>query len=137
MYKSLLGMFVIFASIAESGSPFTGVWEASLNDQPAIELTINEMDGKIGGTIVFYFQRRGDDGKWRVEGGRNPTPLLMPVVKGKSLTFEVIHHKHHGSTERGPNAKFRVDLTDHDSLALFKTDEVSDGGPGLKLTRKK
>ena len=83
MYKSLLGMFVIFASIAESGSPFTGVWEASLNDQPAIELTINEMDGKIGGTIVFYLQRRGDDGKWRVEGGRNPTTRRLRVSRAR------------------------------------------------------
>ena len=137
MYKHLLGTLVVFASIAESSSPFTGIWEAHFNDQPGIELSIQETSGKVGGTIVFYFQRRGEDGKWRVEGGRNPTPLLMPIVKGKSLTFEVIHHKHHGSSELGPNVKFRVDVRDRDSLALFKTDEASDGGPGLKLTRKK
>jgi len=108
-----------------------------MNDQPAIELSINEMSGKVRGTIVFYFQRRIEDGKWRVEGGKNPTPLLSPVVKATSLTFEVIHHKHHGSSELGPNAKFRVELIDRDNLALFKTDEASGSGPGLKLARRK
>jgi hypothetical protein len=137
MGKTVLALLAIFTSSANSSSPFTGTWEGRMNDQPAIELTIHEENGKTGGAIVFYFQRRGKDGKWQVEGGKNPIPLLMPNIKGKSLTFEVTHHKRHGGSELGPNVQFRMELTGADTAALYKTDEAPDGGPGLKLTRRK
>jgi len=41
-----------------------GTWEAKENDLPSVELTIRDNQGQIGGTIGFYFQSRGADGKW-------------------------------------------------------------------------
>ena len=136
MHKILLTLLVLLASPANPSSPFTGTWEGRMNDQPAIELTLHDVSGTISGAIIFYFQRRGKDGKWRVEGVDNPIPLLVPRVHGKSLEFEVTHHKSHGSKELGPNATFRVKLTGPNSAKLFKTDELPGGGPGLKLTRR-
>jgi hypothetical protein len=125
----------LLAALAIAKSPFAGTWVGVTNDQPAIELVVNETAGKIGGTMGFYFQRRGADGKWNVES-KHAVPLLVPKVNDKTLEFEVTHHKSHGSTELGPNVKFRVQLTGADEARLFKLDEpiTSDG---LKLTRKK
>jgi hypothetical protein len=131
-----LACFTMLNSAAAGESPFAGVWRGSVNNLPAIELTIEDNAGTPGGSIVFYFQRRTPEGKWRVEGGRNPILLLAVSVKGKSLSFEVLHHKRHGSPELGPNAKFRIELTGPGQAALFKTDEASDGGPGLPLIRQ-
>ena len=96
-----------------AASPFAGTWQGTMNDQPAVKLTLEDAPGgKVTGTIVFYFQQRGDDGKWRVvEGGDAKGEILVPEVKGKVLTFEVRHHKSHGSAEYGPNKKFVVELT--------------------------
>jgi hypothetical protein len=129
--------FTLLTSLAISThakSPFGGTWVGTMNDQPAIELVINEPGGKIAGTMGFYFQRRGTDGKWKVES-KHPVPLLVPKVQGKTLEFEVTHHKTHGGTELGPNVKFRVQLTGADEARLFKLDEPT-RGEGLKLTRK-
>ena len=71
--------------------------------------------------------------------GRVPYLLLVPHVDGKTLRFEVQHHKCHGCTELGPNVKFRMELVGPDDARLWKLenqDGSKDLGPGLKLVRR-
>lgn len=130
----LLGVLSVPIAAGER-SEFVGTWHGSMNGLPAIDLTLEESGGEIQGSVMFYLHIRGDDGQWRVKG-KHSLPLLVPKVKGGSLEFEVIHHKRHGSSELGPNAKFRVELKSKDSAVLHKIDEPITG-PGLKLTREK
>src|SRR5690242_19377062 len=88
--------------------PFEGVWEAKINDLPGIELTVQQdSGGKPQGDIIFYFQRRGADGKWRVEGEPAKQPLISP---------------------NGPNKKYKLELTAKNELTF-----VDEKGPGIKL----
>jgi hypothetical protein len=61
-------------------SSLNGTWEGKINDLPAIELKINNSSGKVSGTMLFYFQERGDPSKpWHVTGGE-AAPVLFPHV---------------------------------------------------------
>lgn len=123
----------------DANSPFAGTWQGKLNDLPAIGLKIDVAGGRINGAIVFYFQERPDaNSPWRVTA-EYPVPLLTPRVEGKTLTFEVEHHKCHTCAELGPNARFRVEVAGPDELRLWKLDDQQAGeNPGLvlKLTRQ-
>jgi hypothetical protein len=126
------------STAVHENSPFTGTWEGKLNDLPGIELKIDEAGGRIGGSIVFYFQERPDaNSPWHTTA-EYPAALLAPHLDGKTLTFEVEHHKCHTCAELGPNVKFRVELAGPDELRLWKLDgpQSQDPGPGLKLTRR-
>ena len=90
---------------------------------------------ELVGTIVFFFQRRGDDGKWHVEGDKKAIPMFGPKVNGNILSFETIHYKAHGSTEVGPTAKFRMELAGSEEATLRKVDVQR--SEALKLTRHK
>jgi hypothetical protein len=129
----LLGSLALFPQPADK-TPFEGKWEGKMNDQPGVEVTIRNAGGEISGVIVFYFQERGADEKWHVKD-KFEEPLLSTKVTGKSLTFEVAHHKTHSSPELGPNVKFRMDLTGVDEAILYRVENQQD--PGLKLTRRK
>ena len=136
--KTMLAVFMFAASAGAAGdSPLAGVYEGEMNGQPAVRVTFTEAAGKLNGTILFYFQERGEDGKWHVKNA-NPGDVAMLAVKadGKSVRFEVQHHKRHGGTELGPNVPFRFDLTGKDEGRLFKMDS-GDGGEGLKMVRRK
>ena len=135
---ALLISFPSLTTIAKGAAPFVGTWEAKLNDQPAVELTIEETSGKISGVITFFFQRRGADGKWHVEGKPSKEPLIAPKVEGNFLTFEVLHHKRHGDPELGPNKKFRMELTGKDEMFFRNVEGQPKEDPtDLKLTRRK
>jgi hypothetical protein len=120
-------------------APLDGTWEGKMNDLPTIELKIDSSSGKVSGTMLFYFQERGDPSQpWHVTGG-NPTPLLLPHVEGNILTFELQHHKCHTCAELGPNQKFRVELKEPNEARLWMwdtQDAPKDPGPGLKLERR-
>jgi hypothetical protein len=128
--------FLSLSTVAAAKSPFAGTWEGKINDQPGVELTIEDAGGKVSGVVVFYFQLRGEDGKWHV-ADKFTEPLLAPQVKGKILTFEASHHKSHGSSELGPNVKFRMELTSAHEAVLRKVEDQPDAGPGFKLTRRR
>ena len=93
-------------------SRFAGVWEAErIYDLPALQLTIERSENAVNGTVVSHLQTRKDVTEpWRVTG-ETSLKLLSPVVKGKTLSFEVPHQSCHGCVERGPNAKVRMELT--------------------------
>jgi hypothetical protein len=88
---------------------------------------------------VFYFQLRDAAGKWRV-AGQHAAPMLTPVAEDGSLSFEVIHYKAHGSSERGPNVKFRLQLTGANEGVLQRLGDASGSQKHapeeLKLTRR-
>jgi hypothetical protein len=119
------------------GSEFAGTWEGSQNGLPAVELVVRDGDNAINGSIGFYFQTRGADGKWQL-GEKYSVPLLQPKIAGRVLTFETIHHKKHGSEEPGPNNRYRVEVVGENEARLqIMRDQTEDGGSGLKLTRRK
>lgn len=138
MTRNLVTSYLLATTMAVGAtSPFTGVWEGEVNDLPAVALTVEHAGGKVSGTMTFYLQMRSNEhAKWEVKGG-HPTPLLSPEIKGKALMFEVAHRKSHGSSEWGPNVKFRVEFVSTEEARLHKLDEGSNGGEGLKLTRRK
>ena len=135
----LMMLAIAQPSIAvHANSSFTGTWEAKINDLPGITLMIDEAGGKVSGDIVFYFQERADpDSPWHITG-KGRSPLLVPHVQGKTLTFEAQHHKCHDCAELGPNVKFRMELTGPNEARLWKLNDQETGkalGPGLKLVR--
>lgn len=122
-------------------SSFAGTWEGKMNDLPGIDLNIDEAGGKVSGTIVFYYQERSNVNEpWHV-AGESPVPLLVPHLEGKTLTFEVHHHKCHTCPELGPNVKFRVELAGPNEAFLWRLEneeqeKSKELGPGLKLVRR-
>ena len=113
-----------------------GAWDGKVNELPAVELILRDDGGKVSGSIGFYFQSRGDDGKWRL-GEKTTLPLLSPKLEGKVLSFETIHHKKHGSPELGPNNKYRVTFAAANEARLWiLREKTKEDGSGLKLTRR-
>ena len=136
-FRPLLPLAVLLSLTAGAvdKSPFAGVWEGTANDLPGVEITIHD-SGRLDGTVVFFFQTRASaSDKWRVDS-RTTVPMLALKVDGSALTFETIHHKTHGSTEFGPNVRFRLDLTAANEAVFRRLEEDSDLGAGWKLTRR-
>jgi hypothetical protein len=144
---AIVAMFLVEPSplVAQSAarvpekSSFAGTWEGKMNDLPGIDLKIDEAGGRVSGSIVFYYQERSNENEPWHTAGESPVALLVPHVEGKTLTFEVQHHKCHGCTELGPNVKFRMELTGPNEARLWKLenqDTSKDLGPGLKLVRR-
>ena len=136
----LAGVVVLLAEqfwVVRANSSFTGNWEGKMNDLPGIDLSIEEHGGRISGDIVFYYQERSDsNGPWHA-ATEYPVRLLVPHVEGKLLTFEVEHHKCHGCTEVGRNAKFRMELITPNEARVWKLDgEEKSSDTGLRLVRK-
>jgi hypothetical protein len=120
-------------------SSFAGTWEGKMNDLPGIDLNIEEHDGKISGHIVFYYQKRSDpNGPWGTTAEYSAT-LLATHVAGKTLMFEVEHHKCHDCAELDANAKFRMELVGPNEALLWNLlyeKAGKDPGPGMKLVRR-
>jgi hypothetical protein len=136
MLRLLSGLAAVLTSSA-APSDFAGTWEGKVNDQPAVRLTLSDAAGQLSGEMVFFFQSRGQDGKWRVVKNQNGGgPILAPRLEGKLLTFEVRHHKTHGSLEYGPNKRYTVERAGPDEVRLREAG-VPDESPGLKLIRVK
>jgi hypothetical protein len=135
----VIGFLTVAAMGARAESPLAGTWVGTTNDLPSVELTLQNDDGRISGLIGFYFQTRGNDGKWHL-GDKTTVPLLSPKLEGSVLTFETTHHKRHGSPELGPNNKYRVNFIDAKEARLnILKDQQQDNDPhsGLKLTLRR
>ena len=140
MYRLLPICLTFFSFVAAFGqaSQFTGVWDGEMNGLPAVELKLTNDGSTVKGTIAFYLQMRGEDGTWHVAGDKDKAvqPLLSPHINGNTVTFEVTHAKHHGSSELGPNKTFRVEIAGPTTAYLREAGDGSDApGHGLKLTR--
>ena len=130
--------FAVAASCAQVS--VAGTWEGTENDLPAVELTLRNDHAQISGTIGFYFQTRGTDGKWHSDG-KPPfaVPLLSSKLKDTVLTFETIHHRTHGSAELGPNNKYHVTFLGPKQarLQVFRYGaKEDDAAPGVELRRR-
>jgi len=125
----------------QAKSSLAGTWEGKMNNLPGIDLKLEDVDGKISGVMIFYFQERSDaSAPWHV-ASESPVPLPVPHVERKTLTFEVQHHKCHTCPELGPNVKFRMELAGPDEALLWKLaneeqEKNKELGPGLKLVRQ-
>jgi len=116
---NVVAAVVLLAGAVRAVSPFAGTWHATANGLPAVTLTVQDRDGKIAGTVVFYLQKRDGVGRpWFVEGGAIEA-LVDPRVEDGHLFFEV-----HRDSE-GTNVKMIVDVAGADELRLG----------ALKLTR--
>ena len=112
---------MMLAGAARALTPFEGTWHATANGLPAVTLTVQDQNGKISGTVVFYLQKREAPGQpWRVEGGAIEA-LIDPVVRDGHLQFEV-----HRASDVS-NVKMTVDMAGEDELRLGE----------LRLTRLK
>jgi non-heme chloroperoxidase len=106
-------------------SSFVGAWEGKINNQPVVDLQIDEHGGKISGFVLLYFQVGG------------PLPLLSPVLDNKTLSFEVQRRKCNGCKELASNAKFRMELSGPNEALLRMTDDTNKlSGPEVKLARR-
>jgi hypothetical protein len=128
---------VLIVSVAPAAnSGIAGIWDGTENDLPAVELTLHVNDGRITGSIGFYFQTRGTDGKWHL-GEKYTVPLLSPKLEGRKLTFETIHHKCDGCPELGPNNKYQVDFVgEKEARIRILKDQKKQDDQGFKLTRE-
>jgi uncharacterized lipoprotein len=113
--RTLLKVFavvVLLAGVVRAVSPFAGTWYGVANGLPAVTLTVQDEDGKISGTVVFYLQKRDAvDRPWRVEGGAIEA-LVDPRVEDGRLSFEVRR-----SSDAG-NVKMTVEMVGADELRL-------------------
>jgi pimeloyl-ACP methyl ester carboxylesterase/biopolymer transport protein ExbD len=121
---------------APDNTSFAGTWQGRMNDLPGIRLRIQEAGETIGGEIVFYLQKRDEpSGPWHL-AGESTTPLLAPHVDGKTLAFEVQHHRCHPCPDLGPNVKFRMALAGANQARLWNLNQGSASGRGLILVRQ-
>lgn len=131
----ILACVLMMGRAAAGNSEFAGTWDGNENGLPSVELKIQDSASGINGSIGFYFQTRGADGKWHL-GEKYTVPLLRPKTEGRVLTFETIHHRKHGSPELGPNNKYRVDFVGVNEARLrILRDQPNKNDSGLKLTR--
>ena len=106
-----------------------------MQNLPGVAFRIDETDGNISGTAIFYLLGRSKANEpWHESGKEYSAPLLVPHMDGKILTFEVQRKKCEGCTEPMPNAKFRMELTGANEARLWNLTENSKG-TGLELMR--
>jgi len=122
--KRALLTIVLAAGSLWAGSPLTGRWMGEIDGLPGVRLTVQEDQGKISGSVIFYLIVKDEKGA-HVDGDYT-ADLLNVTVKGRQMTFEVRHHVSHGSSEYGPNVKFVFELTGDNEGVLRKTgDDLS------------
>ena len=128
--KRALLTIVLAAGSLWAGSPLTGRWMGEIDGLPGVRLTVQEDQGKISGSVIFYLIVKDEKGT-HVDGDYT-ADLLNVTVKGRQMTFEVRHHVSHGSSEYGPNVKFVFELTGDNEGVLRKTgDDLS-----VRMTRE-
>ncbi|MGO9254890.1 MAG: hypothetical protein ACLQU1_01100 [Bryobacteraceae bacterium] len=96
-----------------------GTWEGDLRGVKAVTLKLQEADGKVGGTEVFYIVR--DEGSGKHNGSASPPmPLVDTRWDGEKLRFGVVN-------QTGETILFEMKVTGQRSADLTVVD--SDGKP--------
>jgi hypothetical protein len=96
--SKLLSMAVVCASSyaafgqTPAQSSWVGVWNGTLDGQPAVTLTLAEDHGQLGGTIVFNIVMRQPQPHVR---GTDPLMVAQPQLKGDTLLFQVTRTRDH------------------------------------------
>jgi hypothetical protein len=104
-----------------AGSPFAGRWMGEIEGLPGVRLTVEEDQGKLSGSIVFYLIVKDEKGT-RVDGDYKED-LLNVTAKGRRMTFDVRHHVSHGSPEYGPNVEFAFEAATEREGTMRKIDD--------------
>jgi hypothetical protein len=100
-------------------APVTGIWEGDLQGVKAVTLKLQEADGKVGGTEVFYIVKDGGSGKHN--GSASPKlPLVNARWDGEKLRFGVVN-------QNGETILFEMKIAGEGSADLTVVD--SDGKP--------
>ncbi len=121
---------VLAAGSLWAGSPFAGRWMGEIEGLPGVRLTVQEDQGKLSGSIVFYLIVKDEKGT-HVDGDYT-ADLLNVTAEGRRMTFEVKHHVKHGSPEYGPNVKFAFEVTAEREGTMRKIDD----GETLRMVRE-
>ena len=94
-FASIALSVLAFPAIAQSGAhpstpanPWVGLWEAPLEDQSGVILTLGDDNGQIAGGIVFNVIAR--EGNQTRILGHDAHALMNPRVDGDTLRFQVI-----------------------------------------------
>jgi len=119
--KRALLTIVLAAGSLWAGSPLTGRWMGEIEGMPGVRLTVQEDQGKVSGSIVFYLIVKDEKGT-HVDGDYT-ADLLNVTAKGRRMTFEVRHHVSHGIPEYGPNVKFTFAATAEREGTMLKMDD--------------
>jgi len=117
-------------------SPVAGTWRGKLHNLPAITLTVNNNDGKLSGTILFYFLHRNtEQDPWQADAAHSMTlPLIAPEFDGTILSFQVSHKEAHPPrTLNDPPSSFQMRLTGKSEGELVNL--TGKKTPPLKLVR--
>lgn len=107
-----------------------------MNNLPEVVLTVKDEGGKLGGTILFYFQHRNTDrDPWQVDLTHSTAlPLIDPKFDGKTLFFQVSHKEAHPPrTLNDPPSNFRMRLSGEGEGELRNLTE--ERSPALKMVR--
>jgi len=119
--KRALLTIVLAAGSLWAGSPLTGRWMGEIEGMPGVRLTVQEDQGKVSGSVIFYLIVKDEKGT-HVDSDYT-ADLLNVTAKGRQMTFEVRHHVSHGSPEYGPNVKFTFAATAEREGTMLKMDD--------------
>ena len=134
--KVLLVTALTGQATAAADSPIAGTWRGKMHNLPAVVLTVKNDQGKLSGTILFYFlHRKTEQDPWEVDTTHSkPLPLLDPKFDGKTLSFQVSHKEAHPPrTLNDPPVSFEMRLTGKGEAELQNLNEQ--WGTGLKMVR--
>lgn len=116
--------------------PLAGTWRGKIYDLPGVVLTVNDDEGRLSGTILFYFLHRNTEhDPWEVDTTHSKAlPLLDPKFDGKILTFQVSHKEAHPPrTLNDPPSSFQMRLIGKGEAELLNLTEKQ--SPALKIVR--
>jgi hypothetical protein len=97
-FSKLLSVAVLCSSSyvafgqAPTQSSWVGVWNGTLDGQPAVTLTLADDHGQLGGTVVFNIVMKQPQPHVQ---GTDPIMVSQPVLKGDTLLFQAIRSRDH------------------------------------------
>ena len=131
----IFATLLLAPSLEASANPdFSGTWEGTANNQPAITLFIHEDRGAISGEITFYTQTSDSDGTWRV-ANKFTTPIIFPKIKENVLIFHARYYKSRRNSDLG-EFKFEM-ILDGPSSAMLRSLEHRRQAVPLRLNASK
>ena len=84
----LLAGAIALCLVTAAASPVAGVWEGQKDGRKVVTLKIQEIDGILGGTVVFYIVHDNATGK--LDGSALPAlPFIGTTWDGQTLRFRV------------------------------------------------
>jgi hypothetical protein len=84
----LLAGAIALCLVKAAASPVAGVWEGEKDGRKAVTLKVQETDGILGGTAVFYIIY--DNGNGELDGSALPALSMIGTAwDGRTLRFSV------------------------------------------------